>query len=681
LFWLQLLQYPFLVAGSIMVSPSSSSKKSRTVRNGGNGGVGGSDSMTIGFGQETKARLFLLVACLWPLCVLALFGASSQPSDTNVANPSNIAINGQQQHHSSARLNLRSVLDRVDVMGYGPTHPRVVVVVVGEEPEYVRTSVESVFRNTDMNRIFLICAVLDGHKEDDKLVHDLLEMDKGAVPHWHGLRPDIHFPGSKAVVQKEEEDEEDPHGRKIHVMFQEERQGVAASRLLATEFATLLESKHEQAGLKSPEEDFILLFLQAGSQLTDRKWLSPVTSALIVPPPLLGMQDEQVAMKLANAVSLRLEGAGQRTAFDEKLAPTVSEATAADINLSSGQSYPTPALNGAAIALRLDTFLNLPAQDPSLMDPWPANLELALNLWLCADGIDIVQDAEVSAVEEVPTAPLDPDMAARFAAVWMDDRMQQKFLPSYSSTITRLDWETKVQRAKQSPTFPQGMAKKCRSFEWYAQKVNTDLYKVLEQVGWDDEASREDAAKAAAKAAKAARKPKEAIQKPPSSVLAVVAEEKHDEPPKVQQEADVENAIPNLAQNHKQPPKVPLRAENLDIVQKAKPIDISFLDVSGGHKDHPHMGAKDVNGEWGYVHDERALHTNPPALTWPAGQEEQACSARDNNFKMMTQRVVVDMDYDKEQEESGVKRDKIFCLVYTIESGHHKIPSIRETWG
>jgi len=48
---------------------------------------------------------------------------------------------------------------------------------------------------------------------------------------------------------------------------------------------------------------------------------------------------------------------------------------------------------------------------------------------------------------------------------------------------------------------------------------------------------------------------------------------------------------------------------------------------------------------------------------------------------MLHEKVVVDLDAHKAAEESGKKRDKIFCLVYTIESGHPKIPAIRETWG
>ena len=637
--------------------------------------------------EKLKARLLLFVACIWPLVVLALFAASS-PNQEHISAKEAASEAVHKLRGEASRLNIHNILDRVDIMGYGPTHPRVAVVVVGEEKEYLISSVESVFRNTDLNRIFLICAVLDGHDKDKKLLEEMRKIDSGSVPHWHGYRPDIHF--SKENGEQDEEDE-DPHGRKIHVLFQPERLGVAASRLEAVEFVQLLQSKHEEAGLKRPEEDLILLLLQAGSQLTDRKWLAPVTLALIVPPPILSDQDESVAMKLANAVSFHSEGNGKRMSFDEQFTPIIGDATAADINLSSGQSYPTPALNGAAIAMRLDTFVNLPAQDPTLEDSWLADLDLALNLWLCGDGIDILQDAEVTSFEEVTEMPLEPEMAARFAAVWMEESFALKFLHTYSSKITRLDWETKITHAKQEEDFPKDMPKKCRSFEWYAKEINTDLSKVFEEPEEAEiTANKQEINKEEAKAykellgenVKAGELTKQKrIRAEPENIEEPVKEEPPELPEEPKEDA-AEEEIPDPAQNHGKKPAVPLRAENLEIVQKATPVDISFVDISGGSKDHPHMGAKDENGNWGYIHDETALHKNPPDLTWKEGAERKACVMRDNNFRMMNERVIVDMEYDKKMEESvGEKRDKIFCLVYTIESGHHKIPLIRETWG
>jgi hypothetical protein len=632
------------------------------------------------------------------------------------------------------------MLDRVDIMGYGPTHPRLAVVIYGEDKTSLVSTVESVFSNTDLNRLFLICVIVDGHDEDPKLLKDLAQIDAGSVPHWHGLRPDIHMPGAK-------EEDEDKHEHKIHVMFHPSKKGVAAARMEAVEFMQLLKNKHEAAGLKSPQEDLLLLLLQGGAQLTDRKWLAPVTSALIVPPPLLALKDHSVSMKLANAVSFNLEGPSKRTSFDEKLAPVISQATTAEMSLDSGTSYPSPAFNGAAMAMRLATYLNLPAQDESLVDAWPANLELSLNLWLCADGIDMLEDATVTTTfDNVPMIPLEPQVAARFAAAWMDDRFAQRFFQTYSSTMTQLEWQTLVSKARHSPTFPKDLPKKCRSFEWFATEINPDFSKVLE-FSEDAAAAAAVAQQAAAAAAAAvaqqqaaaaaaavaqpvpkkltkAQKVERKVQEKKAPPVHISHEEHHEPPPEEQDhmkpppeaegdssdsseaegkpkedsnkakgiaEGDSSSSSdsneakgdsnPNLPRKEKRMPRKPLCKECLEIIKKAKPVDISYVDVSGGNQEFPHKGAKDEDGNWGYIHDETALHRTHPPFQWEEHEQKEMCMMRDNNYRMLTERVFVDLEYDKKQEESGVKRDKIFCLIYTLEAGHIKLPFIRETWG
>lgn len=130
--------------------------------------------------------------------------------------------------------------------------------------------------------------------------------------------------------------------------------------------------------------------------------------------------------------------------------------------------------------------------------------------------------------------------------------------------------------------------------------------------------------------------------------------------------------------NEPKKPNFPLRRENLEIVQMAVPINTSYVDVSDDHKEHPHMGAKGEDGKLGYIHDETALRRNPPAFSFESKKEEEmACAPRDSHWKMMTKRVKVELEYDHKLEKSGVKRDKIFCLVFTTEQSHDKIPSIR----
>jgi len=55
------------------------------------------------------------------------------------------------------------------------------------------------------------------------------------------------------------------------------------------------------------------------------------------------------------------------------------------------------------------------------------------------------------------------------------------------------------------------------------------------------------------------------------------------------------------------------------------------------------------------------------------------CNNHDANYQMLTQKVKVDLDaHDKKNDQ---KRLKIFCIVYTIDKSHHRIPPIRQTWG
>lgn len=87
--------------------------------------------------DSTKARLLLALACLWPLVVFFFVSSNSsnQSKDQQVAAPRPPGLDS-----------IRNLLDRVDILGYGPTHPRVAVVVVGDDRSKILSSVESVFR-------------------------------------------------------------------------------------------------------------------------------------------------------------------------------------------------------------------------------------------------------------------------------------------------------------------------------------------------------------------------------------------------------------------------------------------------------------------------------------------------------------------------------------------------------
>lgn len=94
-------------------------------------------------GDGSKARLFLALACFWPLLLMVLFiGNEPTATESNDGSSPSAAI----RKVINPGLSFRKYMDRVDVMGYGPTHPRVAVVIVGDDRAKILSSVESVFR-------------------------------------------------------------------------------------------------------------------------------------------------------------------------------------------------------------------------------------------------------------------------------------------------------------------------------------------------------------------------------------------------------------------------------------------------------------------------------------------------------------------------------------------------------
>ena len=676
--------------------------------------------------------------------LLALLASSSNNNNrTNANNNNSAAIGGTRNHDFAAtsitashnlRLSLRNALDRVDIMGYGPTHPRVAVVIVADSSSgndlyraSVLTSVKSVISHTDLSRIFVIAVVVDGQASDPQLEADLRAMEEGSIPHWHGTRADVHDSSSQtagqgqAQAQQQSSHQEEEHGRKIHVIYNAESIGVAASREDAVDFVHLLASYHEQAGLKSTAEDLLLLLLEPGAQLVSHKWLAPVTQALIVPPPLLprsleyssdnNNNDNAVALKLANAVVF---GAGttqgQRTSLDLNLAPVDSHATLDELNGSSGDSWMAPAWDGVALALRLETYRNLPLpQAVSFLgdDTWSANLDVAMALWLCADGMDVLAECQVQRSPHVVTpAGLSPASAARFAAAWMDDvttggsnsasggsgsNRQVSFFDAYRrihTEVTALDWD--LWHAHSDAVW-RNSRPSCRSFAWYMDEINPEFgaalrkeqqqqqYMIPEAVGEDE--NDKGAAQEPPAAEEEVKIDLDQQPKPKQQQQQQQQQQPQQHQPKPEQNKVDENsvAIPERREGRK--PAIPLREENLKIVQQAKRIDLAFVDVANGHQDHPHLGARDVNGTLGYVHDATHLHNNPPPFGMPQQDLAKACAKHDNHYRMLTERVYVDMAGHEAAEKSGKPRAKIFCLVYTTEKGHDRIPRIRETWG
>ena len=757
--------------------------------------------------QMQLARFFFALACLWPLLFLLIPPGSSSHSHMALLTTGMDTMDSHTLSQHMAQIEARthdkidklrskvsgnmiakkqylqkemkSLLKRTDVVGYGPSKPRIAVVVTvphppvsnkmnkkagGEDHSYEEQmllngaleAVESIFRTTDRNRVFIVTVVLDGVEASTKFEMRLDDIDSGRTAHRHGNEVHTHDhhqqqqhgrdwkdkerrlvknkgggKGSAEEVEREGK-EAHSHSEKIHTIHNKESRGVSSSRKMGVDFINILAKKHEEAGLKSNEEDLILLFLRCDAILREnedkdsrRTWLDDVTEALILTPPpedydlpaslqdpLLTKSKTPKLAPPANAVSFVVDFSstdtegninihpshtGDTLTFDQSMHPIISTATAQQMSLSNGESYPAP-ITQVATALRLATYNAFPSHDEQLSNHYSADLELSFNLWLCADGIDILGNSLVKVVVDPQVlspyekAELTGPLAARLVSAWMaghDDEniangiLQEvagasatryidmkalahggKLMKDHSMAEHR-ELRDKMEElkhslvriaseAKQSSSFSLGLDKKCRPFAWYAEHVHPKMWFHESGFGAGDVDGDNS------------------ISDP------------HGE----------HGVVPGGQSNQKAQrkekilPSQPLSEENMAIISKAAPVQLAYVDASGGHAAHPHKGATDENGVFGYVHDETALHKNPPPFEFKDDAEHALmCKKGDPNWKMLTEKVYVDLTQHEAAEkraEHGLakkKRAKIFCWVYTIEKFHDRIPAIRETWG
>ena len=692
------------------------------------------------------ARLFLGLACLWPL--IFLFIPPPRGSGSGSGSSANLSLGGVQ--HSSYRdrvdalrrrissnvaadreflkEEMSSLLGRTESVGYGPSQPRFAAIVVVPPPSSSSTkrsntadeeeeedrrillgatrAVESIFEMSDRNRIFVVVVVMDGRVggTNHQFERWLRDVDSGKTAHRHGDQIHTHDEtttnnGEDDGDEKKEE-EEHVHSQKVHAIYNRQAMGVSASRDEAVRFINVLVQKHEEAGLKSTEEELLLLLLRCDSSLREmegieRTWLDDVTDALIPTyPSSLDVVDNNDAPPVredgrpsplpANAVSfvvdhstidtkgqvhIRPSNLGVTYSFDKSLQVVRSHASGQDMSLSDGASYPTPLVT-AATALRLNTYNSLPAADAMLTTSHAADVQLSLNLWMCADGIDVIGDGPARVVVDPAVLSVNErgevsgPLAARIVGAWIAGHVDEIYADGilhavassaasswqdhqHSQNDRALSVKTRelknalvriASEARQTATFPVGLERKCRPFSWYVRHVNP----LLEM--------------------------------------------------NVNGETDPHTSLMRLptadGKGVKKLPSKPLDDVRMAIVQRASPVALKYVDASGNHVAHPHLGATDENGVFGYVHDETSLRANPPQFEFKNDDDRnRLCKKGDPNYIMLTDKVFVDIQ-NHEAAERSVEHDlatksrvKIFCLVYTIESHHGKIPAIRETWG
>jgi glycoprotein-N-acetylgalactosamine 3-beta-galactosyltransferase len=479
----------------------------------------------------------------------------------------------------------------------------------------------------------------------------------------------------------------------LHVIFDEEGAGANAARQKGAQFASVYAKKLEEGGMKDPREEILLLLLRQDASLSSFEWLDAVTTALV-------MDGKHVATGVSFAVDywdtagsgkVVRSAPGSRPGFDLALVPhwRVAEDVA---NGGDGKwdSYASPALAGAATALRLNTFLSLPVVDTGLKTHYASNLELAFNLWLCGDGIDILPRARVI----VDPSLLDPSdshisnqYVARLAGSWMNEEYALEVWKQRRKDDRELRREKMVQWSEEVLSTGVSDARDgCRSFPWYVDNVNTEL-KMRKKgvVKLTPKKGVEASTKTAIKKEESTQKKKGVVKLTPKT-----AEKKEESTQKLRAtKKRTEKQVQKEEMKYK--PKIPepkapvklsngrlLNAEQLEILSHASPVDLTYEDLSNGHTEDPHKGATDELGTPGYVHDARALRNNPPAFDF-GGLKQRMCSQRDSHYQMLSNRVKIDFEGHEAKGDEG--RAKIFCIVYTIEENHNRLPPILQTWG
>lgn len=336
--------------------------------------------------------------------------------------------------------------------------------------------------------------------------------------------------------------------------------------------------------------------------------------------------------------------------------------------------------------MTLETFLNFPVSDVSLDSHFASDLEMSFNLWLCADadGIDIVTmlraKTTLGLLQHKDKAGVSSASMARMAYTWMGGENTD-----IGKQVLNLDEKSRslignLRSAGELDDLPDvKKLSSCRTFDWYAKEVNEVMVKELKTLPHIHVKRQQANAQHYRKVPSISNTNRKEL--PAHKIIVPPKPAEHVPVPVAKSEPNTpsEKSGKWVGIN----PKKPLSQTNKDIISTAKFVDLAFVDASGGHKEHPTMGALDENGQPGYVHDEKALHKNPPKFE--VTKDQAKCDVKDGDYKMLTEKVFVDLPAHEAAESiarSGVKpRAKLFCLVYTIEMFHYRVPAIRETWG
>jgi len=625
-------------------------------------------------------------------CVFLVTSGDGDGGIVRAGNNSGIGSNGGASGGGRMRQSFHHLVEKYELKGYGATHPRSAFILVAtselSDPITSMTnSISSILSHTDRNRILVICAVFQEgvlSKEQMDNVEGIFDtMDQGTSDHWHGLTKHSHEVGAT----------DHTHGQKIRVILPHDgtegngkgrltsSKSVAASRRDAANYVHYLVEQHEAEGLKSPEEHILVTFIRPDSLLATDHWMDTVTHSLMNTDKSI-----QNHVPTRNAISFASSTTNTYVESETKsvnleLKPVQSHASTNDLSSSHGhdKAYPTPIVEGSVTSMALSTFLNFPVEDEYLDSHFAADLEMSFNLWLCADGIDMVSFLRAKTVlgtlQHKDKASMGVTSVVRLAHTWMGgDKLQVgRQVLALAAKDGYIDEASKLDG---SLDYLPETSNNCRSFQWYLEQVNKAMKKELDDLPPIEEV---DLPVLDSKGQKK-------LDVDPQEALAKKMKEYDEESTDESQESGEDNKKDEeKEEEEKKIPSKPLSDLNKELISTAKMVDLKYVDVTDDFAEFPHKGAMDEQDTFGYIHDEKSLHAIAPPINLSKDKMNQLCGKDDGNKKMLTKKVFVDLEAheaaNRLAEIGGPPRAKIFCLVYTIATNHDRIPAIRETWG
>jgi len=537
-----------------------------------------------------------------------------------------------------------------------------------------------------------------------ELLKEVIVIDDNGIP------PDIR---GKDVDEKEYEDMKNLP--KVKVIQNHEREGCARSRLIGAKAAT----------------GDVLMFVDSHIEMISSTWYQHLVLPIIEDPHTMSIQTIDIIDDTGTREYAKV-GTSYGLFNDDFYFIWQGErfgdwAAGETERPGSREPYETPVGPGSLFAMRRDEFWRLGGYDEGLYVWGGENTELALKTWMCGGRIVMNpcsrvghmfrKSANLMKKQWPPKIP--PKLAEktgcnfpnatnrrdwankgefakitlrnnlRVMNIWVGDHPAKYayYKKALGTTELKPEWQQYVDELKTDPAaLKQIRLKKqnqCRDFEWFDKHVMMKL--VGKHHPWYDQVAQGKNETGVSCGRHRAKKCQLCSEGADWCNGECVWCEQSKQCMSPEEEA---NTCYRVTENRKISfegsmklfskfvPSNPLRKERLALL--SKPLELEYVDMTGGHKDHPHKGARDENGTWGYIHDETALRKKPPPFRFRT--MDAACKIHDSHYHLLTKKIVVDMEGHRKAKKRG-NRARLMCVAKSSSPSHRLIPYVQQTWG